>query len=505
MNEPMNTKPRLMAVVDLGSNSFRLQVAKLVETSAGVQFQTIDSLKEPVRLAAGLGADGRLENTALDRAMQALLKFGERLRSFQPEAVRAVATSTFRVAKNGESLLQSAEAALGFPIEVIAGREEARLIYTGASHELQSDDINRLVIDIGGGSTECIIGNNHEARMLESALVGCVSLSQRHIADGTVTAKRFDEAYYKARSRFESYAVAYRSLGWSYAVGTSGTTKTISQMCERVFRHSTIEHSDLVFFRDQLVHAGGVANIDLQGLKEDRRHVYAGGLAVMLAVFDEFDINTMSYCNSALRHGLMYDLLNRKGPQDMREVTVLALMRRYAIDETHASQVAQTACQIFSQVGRGSLEEITERQQLLRWAALLADAGLSIAHEDFHKHSAYIIGHVDMQGFSSSQQMALANLALGQTGGLRKLREIYKSPLDWVSIFSLRIAFILHRRRDNQSAPLPEIVYRSKSLHIGVSEQWLKAHPLTHASIQAEIENLNELGVLGRVTLEVKI
>lgn len=505
MIESTTDKPRLMAVVDLGSNSFRLQVSKLVETSAGVQFRTIDSLKEPVRLAAGLTPDGRIDSLATERAMQTLLKFGERLRSFQPEAVRAVGTSTFRVAKNGDSLLRSAEAAIGFPIEIIAGREEARLIYAGASHELQSDSNNRLVIDIGGGSTECIIGRNHDPLMLESVLVGCVSISQRHFPDGAISVKRFDEAYYKARSRFESYAVAYRSLGWSYAVGTSGTAKAISQMCERVFRHSTIEQSDLVFFRDQLVHAGTTANIDLQGLKEDRRHVYAGGLAVMLAAFDEFEIDSMQYCNSALRHGLMYDLLDRKGPQDMREVTVLAMMRRYAIDEQHANQVASTACRLFRQAAKGSEEEIKEREQLLRWAALLADAGLTIAHEDFHKHSAYIISHVDMQGFSSSQQMALANLALGQTGGLRKLRDLNKSALDWITTISLRIAFILHRRRDNQAIPMPEMIYKSKGLQISVTEKWIKAHPLTHASLLAEIENLNELGVVGRVGLELKI
>jgi exopolyphosphatase / guanosine-5'-triphosphate,3'-diphosphate pyrophosphatase len=186
--------PRLLAVVDLGSNSFRLNISKLIETAAGYQFQTLDSLKEPVRLAAGLANDGSLDAPALARANLALMKFAERLRSFQPETVRAVATSTFRVARTSEGLQKTAEAALGFPIEIISGHEEARLIYSGAAHELRPDDQNRLVIDIGGGSTECIVGNNQTAICLESALVGCVSLNHKHFADGVITQKRFDEA-----------------------------------------------------------------------------------------------------------------------------------------------------------------------------------------------------------------------------------------------------------------------------------------------------------------------
>jgi exopolyphosphatase / guanosine-5'-triphosphate,3'-diphosphate pyrophosphatase len=494
-------KPRLLAVVDLGSNSFRLHIARLIETSAGFQFQTLDSLKEPVRLAAGLGVDGFLDAESMSRANFALLKFGERLRSFQPETVRAVATSTFRVAKSGERLKKTAEAALGFPIEVISGHEEARLIYAGAAHEMSADQQNRLVIDIGGGSTECIIGNDYQAICLESAVVGCVSLSQRHFADGQITAKRFDEAYYKARSRFESYAVEFKSQGWSYAVGTSGTAKALSQMCLRLRGHDYIELKDLEWFKEQLIAAGSIDRIDMAGLKEDRRHVYAGGLAVMLAVFDEFDIKRMDYCNSALRHGLLYDLMAREGPRDMREVTVLELMRRYGIDQVHAHNMAQTACALFDQSAKGSLEELSERRQILRWAALLADAGLSISHEDFHKHSAYILSNVDMQGFSQSQQAILSTLALAQTGGIRKLKDALHSPLDWITAISLRIAFILHRRRDRTAVPTPELSYKQKSLQLQIAEEWLKTHPLTRASLEAEFSTLKELKVFSEATL----
>jgi exopolyphosphatase / guanosine-5'-triphosphate,3'-diphosphate pyrophosphatase len=496
--------PRLLAVVDLGSNSFRLNIAKLIETAAGFQFQTLDNLKEPVRLAAGLSADGSLDAEAMARANLALLKFGERLRSFQPETVRAVATSTFRVARTSEGLQKTAEAALGFPIEIISGHEEARLIYSGAAHELRSDDQNRLVIDIGGGSTECIIGNNQTAICLESALVGCVSLNQKHFADGQVTQKRFDEAYFKARSRFEPYATEFKAKGWEYAVGTSGTAKALSQMCERNFDDPVIHRKHLNRFKEQLLIAGRIENVDMTGLKEDRRHVYSGGLAVMLAVFDEFEIESMAYCNSALRHGLLYDLVERKGLQDMREVTVLALKRRYGIDPAYALALSDTACGLFDQAAKGSVEELKEHRQLLRWAAFLADAGLSISHEDFHKHSAYILSHVDMQGFSQSEQDILANLALAQTGGMRKLRDLLQSPLDWITAMCLRIAFILHRRRDKSVVPLPELQYKQKGLYLKASESWLAAHPLTRASLEAEFANLNELRVFSEVVFSAK-
>jgi exopolyphosphatase / guanosine-5'-triphosphate,3'-diphosphate pyrophosphatase len=487
--------PRLLAVVDLGSNSFRLSISKLVETAVGYQFQTVDGLKEPVRLAAGLSSDGSLNGEALARANLALLKFSERLRSFKPEAVRAVATSTFRVAKNADRLKDTAEAALGFPIEIISGHEEARLIYAGAAHELLPDQKNRLVIDIGGGSTECIIGNNQTALCLESALVGCVSISHKHFADGNITLKRFDEAYYKARSRFENYAEQFKAQGWEYAVGTSGTAKAISQMCERNFGDSKIQRKYLIKFRDQLLEVGKIDGLDMTGLKEDRRHVYGGGLAVMLAVFDEFNIEEMTYCNSALRHGLLYDLVARAGTQDMREVTVLDLMRRYGIDAYHAHELANTACSLFDQAAKGAHEELSDRRRLLRWAALLADAGFSIAHEDFHKHSAYILSHADMQGFSQSQQAVLSHLALAQTGGMRKLKGVMVTPLDWVTTMCLRIAFILHRRRDRSSIPVPSISYKQKILQLSVSEKWLDSHPLSRASLEIEFENLRELKV----------
>jgi exopolyphosphatase / guanosine-5'-triphosphate,3'-diphosphate pyrophosphatase len=496
--------PRLLAVVDLGSNSFRLNISRLIETAAGYQFQTLDSLKEPVRLAAGLSNDGSLDTPALARANLALLKFGERLRSFQPETVRAVATSTFRVARTSEGLQKTAEAALGFPIEIISGHEEARLIYSGAAHELRPDDLNRLVIDIGGGSTECIVGNNQTAICLESALVGCVSLSHKHFADGVITQKRFDEAYYKARSRFEPYAIEFKSKGWEYAVGTSGTAKALSQMCERNFGDPVVQRKYLNKFKEQLLVAGKIENVDMTGLKEDRRHVYAGGLAVMLAVFDEYDIDSMTYCNSALRHGLLYDLVARTGSQDMREVTVLELMRRYAIDTGYAQALSNTACGLFDQAARGSIEELQEQRQLLRWAASLADAGLTISHEDFHKHSAYILSHVDMQGFSQSQQNILANLALAQTGGMRKLRDVLQSPLDWITAMCLRIAFILHRRRDRSVVPLPELQYKQKTLQLKVSGSWLQEHPLTRASLEAEFANLTELRIFSEAIVSSK-
>ncbi len=497
--------PQVLAVVDLGSNSFRLQVSKLIETPVGYQFRTLDSLKEPVRLASGLSSDDGLDEAAQQRAVGALLKFAERLRSFSPEAVRAVATSTYRVTKNSAQLKRRSEDALGFPIEVISGHEEARLIYAGAAHELPNDQQSRLVIDIGGGSTECIVGKGHETLALESALVGCVSLSQKYFDDtARISAKRFDEAYFKARSRLEIYTEQLNALAWKYAVGTSGTFKAISLMCEKHTGTPTITKEALENFKKQLLSAGGLQGIDVSGLNEDRRHIFAGGLAITLAVFDQFGIHEMRYCNSALRHGLMYDLVARKGEQDMREVTVQGLLKRYNIDLEYAQALSDTACGLFDQATKGIDTKLADRKKLLRWACLLADAGQTISHEDFHKHSAYILSHVDMQGFSQSQQAMLANLTLAQTGGMRKLKPLFSGYLDWLAAISLRVAFILHRRRDHQEVPLPELTYKQEVLTLRLQRSWLDAHPLTQASLEETIGRINELNVFSQAKLGVR-
>lgn len=486
---------RLLAAVDLGSNSFRLLIGRVEGTALGAQIRPIDSLKESVRLAAGLDDDGVLDAASQRRATEALNRFGERLRSFKPDAVRAVATNTLRVARNGKRFQVTAEAALGFPIEVISGHEEARLIHLGAAHALPNDGQPRLIVDIGGGSTECIIGRDYEPLMLESVATGCVTLSARHFDDGSIDRRRFDQAVLNARAAFAPIARAFLAHGWSYAVGTSGTAKALCQYAELNLGENQLSREALAQLAEALIKAGHIDRLRIEGLKPDRRPVLAGGLAVMTALFDELGVQALRYCNGALRQGVLYDVLGRSEGVDMREVTVSRMAQRYGTEQAHGERVARSAQALFGQAARASNEELAQRSRLLAWTARLAEIGMSLSHEDFHKHSAYMLMHADMPGFSQPEQTLMAHLALAQTGGLRKLEPLLADPLDWLMALSLRLAAILHRRRNDDEVVVPALFLKRNRLRIEVPKVWAQAHPLSHDSLQAEAQLWSEIGV----------
>ena len=493
---------RLLAAVDLGSNSFRLLIGRVETTPVGDQILPLDGLKESVRLAAGLDKRGVLDAASQARALDALNRFAERLRSFSPETVRAVGTNTLRVAQNARRFLGTAEAALGFPIEVIGGREEARLIYLGAAHALPADRVDRLVVDIGGGSTECIIGADYDASLLESAGVGCISISKQFFPDGEVDRTSFEKAYYAARDVLAPTARAYRNRGWSYAVGTSGTAKALAQLAQLNFSADRLTREGLLNLEWLLIKAGHADRLQLEGLRPERKPVFAGGLAVMSAVFDELGIAEMRYCPAALRQGVLYDLLGRRAGIDMREITVEQMMQRYAVDAAHARRVARSACALFDQGARGAAELLAHRRELLRWAVQLAEIGLSIAHDGFHKHSAYILSSADMPGFTQSEQAVMSRLALGQVGGLRKLRELMADDLEWLMVLSLRIASILHRQRDDEPTPLPALFVKRRKIRIELPKEWAKAHPLSDQTLRTEAAAWAELNVFDEIAYE---
>lgn len=485
---------RLLAAVDLGSNSFRLLIGRVEESAAGVQVQPLDSLKSPVRLGAGLTPEGELDAPSRQRAIEALHRFGERLRSFSPDAVRAVATATLRNTRNPQHFLATAEAALGFPIDIIAGLEEARLIYAGAAHAMAVDGVNRLVIDIGGGSTECIIGRDYEPRLTESVSIGCVSITRKHFADGQVDAERLERAVLRARAALAPIGLAYRREGWGYAVGTSGTARSLTQIAAAQWGAPELTRDILAELAAELVRAGNGDRVRLEGLRPERRPVLAGGVAVMTAVFDELGLSALRYCPGALRQGLLYDLLGRETAADMREITVARMIARYGVDPAHGARVAHTALAMLGQAARGPAEILAADRALLGWTASLAEIGMSISHEDFHRHSSYILTHADMPGFTQTEQTRMAGLALGQSGGLRKMRGVLADPRDWLMLLCLRVATILHRRRDGEAVPLPALFARRGRVGIELPAQWAARHPLSDESLRAEAATWNEVG-----------
>jgi exopolyphosphatase/guanosine-5'-triphosphate,3'-diphosphate pyrophosphatase len=480
----------ILAAVDLGSNSFRLQIARVVDD----QLYMLDSLREPVRLAAGLTDDKRLDKPAQQRALACLQRFGERLRGLPQEAVRAVGTNSLRVAKNAPEFLQQAEAALGFPIEVIAGREEARLIYRGVAQSLPQAEGRRMVIDIGGGSTEFIIGNGLQPLRLESLYMGSVSYSVRYFPDGKIGKSGIKQAELAARSEVQAIVTEFSRDHWDVALGSSGTARQLCDILEQNgYSDSGITRGGLELLREQLLRVGDANKLDLPGLRSDRIPVLPGGFAIMYAAFCELGIERMQPALGALREGVLYDLLGRIHNQDMREVTVQQFMRRYHLDLRQAARVTHLADLLARQFLDGQVGD--DRLRLLGWAAELHELGISVAHSGYHKHTAYILANADMPGFSRKEQAHLSLLALAHRGGLEKMRGMLATAEQFAEVMALRLAALIYRNRSDVA--LPDILGRfsGTKFHLILAPGWLARNPLTETALQEESKQWKYLGV----------
>ena len=478
-----------VAAVDLGSNSFHLIVARL---SPG-ELRTMDRLKEMVRLAGGLRADKRLDPDTQERALACLERFGQRLRELPSDRVRVVGTNTLRSARGAEDFLARAELALGQPIEIVSGIEEARLIYLGVAHSLAvAPDDRRLVMDIGGGSTELIIGEGYAPGRMESLYMGCVSLTNAHFPEGKLTAKAFRRAETAARQELEPHEQAFRARGWDEAVGASGTIRAAAKVAEaNGWSEGGLTAEALERMTAAMVDLGKVGKLDkLKGLSSDRAPVFAGGLAILRATFEALGIERMAVAEGALREGLLHDLVGRIRQEDVRETSVRALARRYHVDTDHADRVATTATHALAQAGPGWALPVDWGEPYLRWAALLHEIGLDIAHSGYHKHGAYIVDNADLLGFTQQEQDLLAALLRNHrrkftTKTFAELPERWQVPTRRLAVL-LRLAVVLHRNRSPE--PLPELTLSADGdrLHLAFPAGWLDAHPLTHADLEQE-------------------
>ncbi|MEX3605506.1 MAG: exopolyphosphatase [Burkholderia sp.] len=499
----MVTSSQLLAAVDLGSNSFRLIVGRVEETPAGSQIYPVDALREPVRLAAGLLRDKMLDRASQERGWEALKRFGERLRDFHSDHVRAVATNTLRVAKNAGEFLGEAEVALGFPIEVIAGREEARLIYAGAVHSVPASVGRRLVVDIGGGSTEFIIGQHYTPIVMESLYVGCVSHSRQFFPTGNVDEYTMRQAELAAKREIQIISGEYKKAGWDQAIGSSGTARALAELVEgngfndpgisRGISRGGLEH-----LKRALIKAENVNRLKLVALKSDRIPVLAGGLSIMLAVFEELGIDYVDTTDGALRLGVLYDLLGRAQHEDMRTVTVEGFMRRYGVDRAQADRIASLATSFYDQLEHTEEAAREEDRTFVGWAAALHEIGLSISHSAYHKHSAYIASNADMPGFSRTDQARLAALVLGHAGKLGKLSQ--SRDVEWPLLFSLRLAALLCRRRTDAGLPDISVLHVKKGgYEVRLPSSWVEQNPLTDYSLSQEAAEWEKVGIPYRV------
>lgn len=496
MSQPTRPFPgasATLAVVDMGSNSFRLELGRV----EGRQIFRLGTWRETLRMGASLDAQGRIRPAFERAALACLARFGERLAALHPSAVRAVATNTFRVATNASVFLAKAESALSFPIEVISGHEEARLIYLGIAHLLPPDDAPRLAVDIGGGSTELIIGRGRKSMRLESLSLGCLTYSQRFFGDGRLSTSAFDAADTNASVEIEAIARDFNREHWCHAYASSGTALALADILKQNDISTVgITLDGLRALRARMIRARHIDRLHLGGLKPDRAPVIAGGLAIMIAVTAGLGIERIDAVGGAFRMGLMFDMLGRGAARDVRAASVHQFAKRYRIDVLHCRRVAEMARMLYSTAIAHPAEESLRH---IGWAGLLHEIGYSVSHAGFNKHGAYILDHADMPGFSAQEQRLLAILVLTCRGRLPNAAKVLTDPDMRAQILALRLAVLLNHARSAED-PLGIALKIGKTIHLTISGHWLTAHPLTLNLIEHERAEWQSLGYSWRLT-----
>ena len=482
---------RNIAAVDLGSNSFHMIVAVVSDGN----LQIVDRIKEMVRLAAGLDARNRISPVVSERALACLGRFSERLRDIPRGSVRIVGTNTLRKARKSEAFITEAEAILGHPIEIISGQEEARLIYLGVSHSLEDEGERRLVMDIGGGSTEYIIGQHFKPEQVESLFMGCVSYSERFFKNGALTESRMRKAQIAAMQELSTIREQYKATGWDTAIGASGSIISIHDaIIAKDWSSDGITSDALKKLRQEIIAAGHIDKLSLPTLSEDRKPVFAGGVAILCATFESLGIELMRVSSGAVREGLLYDHLGRIHHEDVRERTIEQLLQRYGVDAAQAKRIEETALSLLQQVSAECGIANEEQAGILSRAARLHEIGLAIAHNQYHKHGAYLTKNLYMPGFSQGEQLLLSALIQGHRRKFPEniIKALPKSQVQpiWLLCIILRLSTLLHRSRSSE--PLPEIhlSMTDRKVNLSFPTDWLEEHPLTNADLAQEKQYL---------------
>jgi exopolyphosphatase / guanosine-5'-triphosphate,3'-diphosphate pyrophosphatase len=496
----MKRVPDVLAAVDLGSNSFHMVVARYTHG----QIVIIDRLREMVRLASGVEENGDIDKEVAARALACLERFGQRLREMKANGVRVVGTSALRLARHKKAFIVKAREALGHPIEIISGVEEARLIYSGVAHTMPTQAGRRLVLDIGGGSTELIIGEGFVPSELESLKMGCVAMSERFFGDGGITGKRFHRARVAARLELEPVQAAFRKRGWESAAGSSGTVRAIGEALRELDPALTsITPEGLERLLQYLIDTGNIRTVVLESLDAERRVVFPGGLAILAEVFEVLGIEEMRIADGAMREGLLYDMVGRLTEEDARERTVRAMQQRYHVDEAQAERVEKTALKFLAQTRETWKLEDPLAELLLAWAARLHEIGLDVSHSGYHRHGAYLLENADMFGFPREEQQLLSALVgchrrkLDLTG-LDELVPPWDRQILHLIVL-LRLAVLLHRGHAAASLPAIELDATPRTLIARFPARWLKDHPLTTADLRREVDHLKAVGFRLRI------
>jgi exopolyphosphatase / guanosine-5'-triphosphate,3'-diphosphate pyrophosphatase len=488
----------LLAALDLGSNSFRLEIGRLDHG----QLQRVEYLKETVRQGNGLDSDRNLSAQAMQRGWDCLERFAERIADFKPAQIRAVATQTLREARNRDVFLKQANQILGFPIDVVSGREEARLIYLGVAHLLPQSNERRLVIDIGGRSTELVLGQNYESYQTESYRLGSVAWSMKYFDNGRLDTGNFHRAELAARAILEEVAGSFSVTYWDTAYGSSGTVGAVADiLIAKGYDASSVTRAGLDWLYDTLTSAGHIDKVELAGLKEDRRAVLGGGVAILRALFDLLGLKKLMVAEGALRNGLLFDLLDREATDtDVRSASVQRLATKFSTDTAHANRVAIVTLQFLQNLVADKPEKYRERLlRKARWAAQVHEIGTHISHTDYHKHGAYILDNADASGFSQPELHRLSLLVFGHRGKLKKLTETLDDADFLHQLLALRLAVIVcHARRAPNTQDLV-LSRTSEGFELQASSQWQAAYPQSKYLLQEEALAWQKTGTVLRI------
>ncbi len=490
------TDKQLFAAVDLGSNSFHMIVAR----DEHGELRVIDRLRDMVRLGGGLDERGQLDSATREGALASLSRFGQRLADIPPEHIRAVGTQTFRRLKNPAAFLVVAETALGCPIEIISGREEARLVYRGVNRGIAPAEGRRLVIDIGGGSTEVVVGEGREPALAESFPYGCVSETRRAFENGRITPRAWRRASARIQGDLLAFQAAYRQFGWQQAAGSSGTIRAIGKIIEALDPDAppVIRPAQLAELKQRLLDAGRIEAVSLPGLSDARQPVISGGVLILEAVMASLDIDQLRVSPFALREGVLDDLVGRLSHNDPRDQSVQAMMERYQVDRTQAERIETWIDRALSGIGQHWPLQTIHRD-LLGWACRLHEIGLAIAHDQHHRHAAYIVEQSDMAGFSRPEQLFMAILVGGQRqrinpADLKRLPDRLLAPAQH-ALALLRLALCLHRARRDWESELSVQSDGPGHLRLNLPPGWLDAHPLSRHDLEEEQRQLKRLDV----------
>lgn len=494
--EEDNSHRTTVAALDLGSNSFHMIIARVV----GDDLHVLDRMREPIRLAEGLDDKGRITEDAERRALASLERMGQRMREIPSSLVRAVGTNTLRQARNGRDFRSKAERVLGHPIEVISGLEEARLIYSGVAHSLSHEISQRLVVDIGGGSTEIIIGEGYEILRSHSLFMGCVTYSQQFFRAGVITRDAFRSAETAAGLELRTVQQLLKSVGWQAVVGASGTVHAVAEILRaNGFAEQDITLDGMKKLRKACTAAGSVAALAIPGLKPDRAPVLAGGLAILISIFKSLEIDRLKPSPGALREGLLYEIVGRLRHEDVRDRTIRRLVDQYHVDLGQSARVERTALQLLHEVKKPWGLEDEEATKLLLWAARLHEIGLAVAYTGSHKHGAYLVKHGDMPGFSRDDQVLLASL-IGVHRRKIPTDAFVDLPPAWVErvrrlAIVLRLAVLLNRSRIPEETPRLTTDTDARSLELIFPPDFLEGRPLTVADLAQEAAALQAIKV----------